>query len=252
MLKSFLLLQTHCAHLTAGQSVPGCWQNLVMTLISMMQSKFIIVSKLQRADYMPLSTLELLQWPMCQMRTNVTLLRNEEGSYSVRDRVHKQWCNLYTHLTPTHITPVHLYIEGNIFSFCSLSFFLLFSEDFEGYSSYLCSSVAIFRMAQISGDPRLFLRLFSPLFACLLHLPPFDWVSEALCSAVYGWSILGHLNAFIYRKYSVYLCPSVPSCCGDSLSQDEDHFTHHWEYYSACENGYIIFSVAPEEKVWKQ
>lgn len=171
------------------QPVPGgpLWSTESCYDIDIFYAKQIqYSSELQCTDYMTLSTLESLQWPMCQMRTNVTSLRNEEGSYSVPDRVHKQWCNLYKHLMPTRITrSAHLYIGVNTCSFCSLPFFLLFSEDFEGYNSYLCSSVAIFRMAEISGDPQLFLRLFLPLFACLLHLPPFDWISEPLLCCLF-------------------------------------------------------------------
>lgn len=45
-------------------------QNLVTTLISYVQNKFM--SKLQCADYVTLLTMESLQWLMCQMRSNVT------------------------------------------------------------------------------------------------------------------------------------------------------------------------------------
>lgn len=81
------------------------------------------------------------------------------------------------HLMPTDITAgVYLYLEVNICSFSSL-FFLLLSEE---YNSYLFSCEAIFRLAQISGDPGLFLHLFLSLFASLLHLPPIQ-LKPLLC-----------------------------------------------------------------------
>lgn len=96
----------------------------------------------------------------------------------------------------------------NIHSFSFLpSFFLLFSEDFEEYNSYLCSSVAIFRLAQISGDPRLFLHLFLSLSACLLHLPPFDGISTLLLCCVR--MINYRPQRCVYVQYNT-VCTYVP------------------------------------------
>lgn len=141
--------------------------------VSHKQNIFSIVPKLQCADHMTLSTPELLQWQMSQMRSKVT-------NHSDMKRVHIQYETefinsgvTYTrHLVPAHITPTgaHLYVVT--WRFCS--FWLSFSSfcclrTFEEYNSYLCSSVAIFRLAQISGDPGLFLHLF---FVSLCLSPP--------------------------------------------------------------------------------
>lgn len=135
-------------------------QNRAVTLISRMQNKF--VSKLQRADSMNVSTLELLQWPLCQMRSSVTNQLEINRAHILYETEFINSGVTYTCSCCQLNSPLlfHLYIKKENMPFLlSFSFCLLFSEGFEEYNSYLCSSVAIFRMAQISGDPRLFLHL---------------------------------------------------------------------------------------------
>lgn len=125
------------------------------------------------------------------------------------NKVYVQYKFINSGVTSPHIAPcIHLYIGMHsvlhavfvCLSFVNLS---LFSEVLD-YSSYLGSNVAIFRMAQISGDPQLSLHPFLSVFPCPLYLASIYLnVKKTLLS----WVRIINYSALKYAGVQYYMNP---------------------------------------------